>query len=168
MCQKINHAPNNSLTRYLSNPGAKSFYLDLVFRGNDKLNFSHRLTDRDLILLTSALDGHETVMHVFKQIIRHVDFSYNQLTDVGLEIFVKCLDNCSSIVSLNFQGNSLGEASAEKIGNSLQNSQTLKYLNLENNQIGTNGIIVHINLYRVSQKPYFFRAKKINKNPQSN
>lgn len=58
MCQKINHAPNNSLTRYLSNPGAKSFYLDLVFRGNDKLNFSHRLTDRDLILLTSALDGH--------------------------------------------------------------------------------------------------------------
>ncbi len=58
MCQKINHSPNNSLVRYLVNPTAKSFYLDLIFRGNDKLNFNHRLTDRDLILLSSSLDGH--------------------------------------------------------------------------------------------------------------
>ncbi len=61
MCKKISHEPNNSLVRYLSNPITKSFYLDLVFRGNDKLNFNNRLTDRDLILLTSALDGHENV-----------------------------------------------------------------------------------------------------------
>lgn len=61
MCQKISHTPNNSLVRYLSNPTAKSFYLDIVFRGNDKLNFSNRLTDKDIILLSSALDGHENV-----------------------------------------------------------------------------------------------------------
>ena len=57
MCSKISHEPNNSLVRYFSNPVQKSFYLDLIFRGNDKLNFSHRLTDRDIILLTTALDG---------------------------------------------------------------------------------------------------------------
>lgn len=58
MCQKISHSPNNSLVRYLENPSTKSFYLDLIFRGNDKINFSNRMTDRDIILLTSALDGH--------------------------------------------------------------------------------------------------------------
>lgn len=58
MCQKISHTPNNSLTRYLANPVTKSFYLDIIFRGNDKLNFNNRLTDRDLILLSSAIDGH--------------------------------------------------------------------------------------------------------------
>lgn len=57
MCKKISHEPNNSLVRYLANPASKSFYLDVIFKGNDKLNFNNRLTDRDLILLTSALDG---------------------------------------------------------------------------------------------------------------
>ena len=64
MCQKISHNPNNSLTRYLSNPATKSFYLDIIFRVNDKLNFNNRLTDRDLILLSSALDGHENVCNI--------------------------------------------------------------------------------------------------------
>jgi Ran GTPase-activating protein (RanGAP) involved in mRNA processing and transport len=59
-----------------------------------------------------------------------------------MEIFAKCLENCPSVVSLNLQGNSLGEASADKIGLAFQNSETIKYLNLENNKIGTNGIIV--------------------------
>ena len=57
MCEKISHQPNNSLVRYFSNPAPKSFYLDLIFRGNDKLNFNSRLTDRDIILLTSALES---------------------------------------------------------------------------------------------------------------
>ena len=61
LCEKITHEPNRSLVRYLSNPVPKSFYLDIIFRGNDKLNFSNRLADRDIILLTSALDGYENV-----------------------------------------------------------------------------------------------------------
>jgi hypothetical protein len=61
MCEKISHTPNNSLVKYLSTPTTKSFYLDIIFRGNDKTNFSSRLTDRDIILLTRALDGYESV-----------------------------------------------------------------------------------------------------------
>lgn len=61
MCQKISHIPNGSLVKYLSTPTTKSFYLDIIFRGNDKLNFTSRLTDRDIILLTRALDGYENV-----------------------------------------------------------------------------------------------------------
>lgn len=55
LCKKISYDPNNSLVRALSNPVHKSFYLDFVFRGNDKLNFNHRLTDKDLILMVSAM-----------------------------------------------------------------------------------------------------------------
>lgn len=64
MCEKISHEPNNSLARYLSNPVAKSFYLDLIFRGNDKLNFNSRLTDRDIILVTSAIEGYQNVLQL--------------------------------------------------------------------------------------------------------
>jgi hypothetical protein len=58
LCKKINHSPNSSFVRNFSNISAKSFYLDIVFRGNDKLNFSNRFTDRDIILLSSALETH--------------------------------------------------------------------------------------------------------------
>jgi hypothetical protein len=63
LCRKINHEPNSSFTRNFAAVPAKSFYLDLVFRGNDKLNFANRFSDRDLILLASALEGHEKVPH---------------------------------------------------------------------------------------------------------
>jgi hypothetical protein len=48
--------------RSLSSTPTKSFYLDLIFRGNDKLNFNNRFTDRDIILLSSALEGQEKVI----------------------------------------------------------------------------------------------------------
>ena len=71
-----------------------------------------------------------------------------------MEIFVKCLENCSSLESVNLQGNSLGENSAEKISAVLQNSETIKYLNFENNNIGTNGIIVSIIIMIVNYKKF--------------
>ena len=55
LCQKINHTPNASFVRTFSSSTVKSFYLDLVYRGNDKLHFGHRFTDRDIILISSAL-----------------------------------------------------------------------------------------------------------------
>ena len=58
LCKKINHTPNSSFVRNFSNIAVKSFYLDIVFRGNEKLNFSNRFTDRDIILLSSALETH--------------------------------------------------------------------------------------------------------------
>ena len=90
LCKKINHEPNHSLVRCFSNPVAKSFYLDVVYRGNDKLNFNNRLTDRDVILMTSALESYENI-------IRHVDLSFNELTDVGIEIFSKLLEQCTNL-----------------------------------------------------------------------
>lgn len=80
MCQKISHTPNNSLVRYLSNPIQKTFYLDLIFRGNDKTNFNNRLTDRDIILLTSAVDDYKTVL-----------FCLSRLSDISISLSINSL-----------------------------------------------------------------------------
>jgi hypothetical protein len=61
LCRKISHEPNASFVRNWGGATSKSFYLDLIFRGNDKLNFSNRFCDRDVILLSSALEGREQV-----------------------------------------------------------------------------------------------------------
>lgn len=58
LCEKISHTPNASFVRTFSSSTVKSFYLDLVYRGNDKLHFGNRFTDRDIILISSALEGH--------------------------------------------------------------------------------------------------------------
>jgi Ran GTPase-activating protein (RanGAP) involved in mRNA processing and transport len=70
--------------------------------------------------------------------------SYNEISDVGIEIFSKLIENCHTLESLNLQGNNLGPNSAEKISEALKNTEYLRYLNLENNQVGTNGVIVTV------------------------
>jgi len=54
-CDKIKHPPNKGIQRVLTNPTTKSFYLDLVYRGNDKINFAHRMTEKDIILLSEVI-----------------------------------------------------------------------------------------------------------------
>lgn len=56
------------------------------------------------------------------QLIRHVDFSFNEITDVGMEIFAKYLEKCPNIESLNLQGNALGPTSAELLSAALAKS----------------------------------------------
>ena len=62
LCTKIGHEPNTSFVRGFATAPVKSFYLDIIFRGNDKLNFNHRLSDHDVILLSSAFENHEKVV----------------------------------------------------------------------------------------------------------
>ena len=56
------------------------------------------------------------------QLIRHVDFSFNEITDVGMEIFANYLEKCPNIESLNLQGNALGSVSAELLSSALSKS----------------------------------------------
>lgn len=66
-CSKIHQEPNKSVIRELLKPShvappSEDFQgayggdsLDLIFRGNDKLNFTSRLRDRDAIILCEIL-----------------------------------------------------------------------------------------------------------------
>lgn len=84
--------------------------------------------------MTSSLESHENI-------IRHIDLSYNELTDVGIEIFSKLLEQCTNLESINLQGNRLQALSAEKLALALSGLDSLRYLNLENNEIATDGVI---------------------------
>lgn len=61
-------------------------------------------------------------MIVLTEIVRHIDLSFNELTDVGMEIFAKFVEGCSNLESLNLQGNNLGVTTAEKISQALSAS----------------------------------------------
>lgn len=62
-CHKISHSPNQGIIRQFSNSITQSLYLDFIYRGNDKVNFTHRMTDKDLILLTDALEPYAKVLN---------------------------------------------------------------------------------------------------------
>ena len=104
-CGKIMHPPNQGIVRVLTNPTVKSFYLDLIYRGNDKVNFAHRMTDKDIILLSE-------VVPEYSNIIRNLDFSYNQISNIGIEMFAKVLKECPNLESVNLQGNDIGAQGA--------------------------------------------------------
>lgn len=60
-CEKIKHPPNKGIQRVLNTSAVKSFYLDLIYRGNDKYNFEHRMTDKDIILLSEVVPEYSNV-----------------------------------------------------------------------------------------------------------
>ena len=53
-CEKIEHKPNSSVINYLEEPSPQDEDLNLIFRGNYKLHFSSRITDNDIITLSSS------------------------------------------------------------------------------------------------------------------
>ena len=111
-CGKIMHPPNQGIVRVLTNPTVKSFYLDLIYRGNDKVNFAHRMTDKDIILLSEVVPEYSNVNKGTTQIIRNLDFSYNQISNIGIEMFAKLLKECPNLESVNLQGNDIGAQGA--------------------------------------------------------
>ena len=68
--------------------------------------------------------------------------SYNEISDIGIEVFAKYIEKCPNVVSLNLQGNSIGASSAERLSIALAASESIKYLNVQYNKIGTPGAIV--------------------------
>lgn len=72
--------------------------IDIIFRGNYKLNFSGRLEDKDLLLLVQVLDLEMESVH---DRFRHIDLSYNNLTDTSVIELISFIKKCSYLRSLN-------------------------------------------------------------------
>ena len=51
----MSYFENVSLIRTFETHVPKSNFLDLIFRGNDPLNFNHRMSDKDLIVFSDAI-----------------------------------------------------------------------------------------------------------------
>jgi Ran GTPase-activating protein (RanGAP) involved in mRNA processing and transport len=102
------------------------------------------------------------------KLVRHVDLSFNEITDVGMEIFARCLEKCNNLESLNLQGNALGSPSAELVSQALSKCEAIKYLNLQYNKVGTAGAIVKLYPFRVLPRIFYFPIMRIRVAPYRN
>ena len=133
-CKDLEVEPNKSLIRYLEEPGAEEFCLDLIFRGNYKLNFNNRFRDNDMIILSSILEEHS-------ELVRNIDLSFNLITENGIKPFAKLLNKVPNIESLNLQGNQLDVDGAKALAEAIKENKSLQYLNLSDNNIQTDGVL---------------------------
>ena len=132
-CDKDSQPKNKSLVKYLGIPiNPNSQYIDIIFRGNDKYNFTSRMSNKDLIFLCTAFEESASV-------IRHIDLSYNLISDESVKILAKLLNQCSELESLNLQGNDIENVGAQVISEALQENKNIQYLNLSFNRIKTDG-----------------------------
>jgi len=122
-CAKAEVTLNKALVRYLNEPEPDPERLNLIFRGNHKLNFSSRLSDEDLILLCSAAEP-------FAKHISHVDFSYNLITDTGINSLGRLLGLVPRLESLNLQGNLIEIDGAKELADNIKKKTLLSILTL--------------------------------------
>lgn len=132
-CEKSSIPKNKALLKMLATPiDPKNEALDMIFLGNNKYHFTSRMGDSDLIALCAAFEESASV-------IRHIDLSYNTISDESVRVLAKLLRECSELQSLNLQGNNIESAGAQAISEALQENRSIQYLNLSFNRIKTDG-----------------------------
>lgn len=156
-CETTETKVNKALIRFFEegDPGKQKF--NLIFRGNHKLNFSSRLSDTDIILLTNVLEP-------YVNYIAHIDLSYNHITDHGAASLAKLLSQIPKLESLNLQGNSIEIDGAKDLAASIKDNTALEYINLNNNEIQTDGVLqlIHILFINKNLKELHIADNKIN------
>lgn len=108
---------------------------DLIYIGNLKNNFNHRISDEALLSICFTLESYAAFM-------QHIDLRYNHLSCAGVvTLSSKLLSEAVNLKTLNLQANSIGPRGAESLSNSLTNHQALLYVNLNGNVIEKRGAI---------------------------
>lgn len=85
----MKHTPNKSVIRVFLDP-VSTPKLDLIFRGNDKLNFTSRLADQDLIIICGCVNE----IKGCREYVRNIDFSYNLLSDISIGELSGLIEKC--------------------------------------------------------------------------
>jgi len=109
--------------------------IEIVIPGNDKFNFTNRITDTQLIVICSTLERYSIY-------IDEVDLRYNQITDVGAKALGDLISNSRRLGGLNVQGNNIKSEGAQYLAEALKECVSLQMLNLNSNKIKTNGAMM--------------------------
>lgn len=108
---------------------------DLIYIGNLKNNFNHRISDEALLPICATLESYAGYM-------QHIDLRYNHLSCAGIvTLSSRLLREAANLKTLNLQANSIGARGAESLSEALTNHQALLYVNLNGNVIEKRGAI---------------------------
>jgi Mg2+ and Co2+ transporter CorA len=86
--------PHRAFVRYLEETYDENDSLELVIQGNDKLNFSNRLTDENLMALCACLEP-------YAMFIEDIDLRYNEITDTGARYLGELISRSQRLLGLN-------------------------------------------------------------------
>ena len=143
LCKELSEKPYNPFIESIEENEEAN--LDLILRGNDKLNFKNRVKDTDLLVITTHLT-------TYGHFIEHIDLRYNQITDEGASYLAKLLKICPNIVTLNLEGNDIKSDGATQIADALKSYDRLISINLNGNCIQTEGSMSITELLFTNQK----------------
>jgi len=145
-CKLLNILPHQAILTQFNN---SSPTMDLIIRGNDKINFHQRIQDTTLFPIVTALKP-------FAQQIIIIDLSYNQIQDDGANKLGDLIKDAISLKVLILKSNSIGPTGAKSLRKALKMVSTIEELDLSNNFIKTDGsmsltklLFTHTNLHKL-------------------
>ena len=99
------------------------------------MNFSNRLDDKQLAVLSTVLDAYAVY-------IEDIDIRYNEITDEGAQALGNLIRKSPRLLGLNLQGNKIKSDGAQYLAQALKECPGLQYLNFNGNKIKTNGAMM--------------------------
>lgn len=97
-CSASGLSPHRAFEKYLEETADENDALEIVIQGNDKLNFSNRVTDEALIAICATLSQYAIY-------IEDIDLRYNEITDNGAKALGDLISKSPRLLGLNLQGN---------------------------------------------------------------
>lgn len=93
-CKSSGIEPHRAFVRYLEETMDENDAIEIVIQGNDKLNFTNRVSDKALIAICSTLEQYAVY-------IEDIDLRYNELTDIGAKALAELICRSQRLLGLN-------------------------------------------------------------------
>jgi Ran GTPase-activating protein (RanGAP) involved in mRNA processing and transport len=133
-CQSFDVDPLSLLEAQLDECIAGNFPLkEIVLRGNSPDMFARRILDADLDAILKALAGCPDILFT------KLDFSWNDVTDVGVTKLAEFLKSDERINHLDLSYNQMGERGAIAMAEVLSVNKQLYHIHLTGNKVGDVG-----------------------------
>ena len=93
-CEGLGLQPHRAFIRYLEETYDENDSLEIIIQGNDKLNFSNRLSDEQVMALCTSLEP-------YAMFIEDIDLRYNEISDTGARYLGDLISQSHRLLGLN-------------------------------------------------------------------
>ena len=93
-CKARQVTPHRAFVRYLEETYDENDAIEIVIKGNDKLNFSNRIDDKALLAICATLERYPVY-------IEDIDLRYNEITCAGAKALASLIARSQRLLGLN-------------------------------------------------------------------